>query len=254
MMVSAEEIFRDRRILKREAFLHLSRSSYLNSKIILLFVLSAIQTLLYVLIGNWILDIRGMTLAYWLILFSASCFRQYGRVEHLIGFGFDRGHLHHHPFIIVPQLLLSGTIVPFDNLNPAISSRVDVPFVGDMMASRWSFEAMAVEQFRDNRYEKQFYPVDKEISEYSYITALRIPALQEMLNESRMNIIKHQDPQKTEQNLGIISYETGSLEKRGRIRQKHNEKRTYTGHPHRAVQRNAQVLSRFTQRGFLGPA
>ncbi|MEI8004985.1 MAG: ATP-binding cassette domain-containing protein [Bacteroidota bacterium] len=213
MMVSAEEIFRDRRILKREAFLHLSRSSYLNSKIILLFVLSAIQTLLYVLIGNWILDIRGMTMAYWLILFSASCFANMAGLNISSGLDSIVAIYIIIPFIIVPQLLLSGTIVPFDNLNPSISSRVDVPFVGDMMASRWSFEAMAVEQFTDNRYEKQFYKADKEISQYSYITALRIPALQEILNESRMNIIKRLDTKKTEQNLAIISYETGSLEK-----------------------------------------
>ena len=44
LTVSAEEIIRDRKILKREAFLHLSRSSYIISKISILFILSAIQT------------------------------------------------------------------------------------------------------------------------------------------------------------------------------------------------------------------
>ena len=213
MMVSAEEIFRDRRILKREAFLHLSRGSYLNSKIILLFVLSAIQTLLYVLIGNWILDIRGMTLAYWLILFSASCFANMAGLNISSGLDSIVAIYILIPFIIVPQLLLSGTIVPFDNLNPNISSRENVPVVGDLMASRWSFEAMAVEQFRNNSYEKQFYQTDKEISKYSYITALRIPALQEMLNESRMNIIRGKDQKKTLQSLLIVRNEINGLEK-----------------------------------------
>jgi ABC-type multidrug transport system ATPase subunit len=213
MMVSAEEIFRDRRILKREAFLHLSRTSYLNSKIILLFVLSAIQTLLYVLVGNWILDIRGMTLAYWLILFSASCFANMAGLNISSGLDSIVAIYIIIPFIIVPQLLLSGTIVPFDNLNPAISSREDVPFVGDIMASRWSFEAMAVEQFRNNRYEKQFYSSEKEISGYSYITALQIPALQEILNESRMNIVHGKDREKTQQYVAIIRNEISVLEK-----------------------------------------
>jgi hypothetical protein len=213
MMVSAEEIFRDRRILKREAFLHLSRGGYLNSKIILLFVLSAIQTLLYVLIGNWILDIRGMTLAYWLILFSASCFANMAGLNISSGLDSIVAIYILIPFIIVPQLLLSGTIVPFDNLNPNISSRENVPVVGDLMASRWSFEAMAVEQFRNNSYEKQFYQADKEISKYSYITALRIPALQEMLNESRMNIIRGKDQKKTLQSLLIVRNEINGLEK-----------------------------------------
>ena len=213
MMVSAEEIFRDRRILKREAFLHLSRSSYLNSKIILLFVLSAIQTLLYVLVGNWILDVRGMTLAYWLILFSASCFANMAGLNISSGLDSIVAIYIVIPFILVPQLLLSGTIVSFDNLNPAISSHDHVPLVGDIMASRWSFEAMAVEQFSNNKYEKQFFQADKEMSKYSHITAYLIPALQGILDDSRMNIVKRKDQERTLQNLRIAKNEIGELEK-----------------------------------------
>jgi len=73
-MVSSEEIVKDRKILKRESFLNLSWLSYLNSKILIMFLISAIQTVSFVLIGNVILGIRGMALSYWLILFSTSCF------------------------------------------------------------------------------------------------------------------------------------------------------------------------------------
>ncbi|MDT8402730.1 MAG: ATP-binding cassette domain-containing protein, partial [Bacteroidales bacterium] len=72
LIVSSEEILRDRRILKRESFLNLSRGSYLNSKVLLLFLLSAIQTLSFVVVGNFILEIKGMTASYWLIIFSTS--------------------------------------------------------------------------------------------------------------------------------------------------------------------------------------
>ncbi|HTF80438.1 MAG TPA: ATP-binding cassette domain-containing protein, partial [Cytophagales bacterium] len=44
LTVSAEEIIRDAKILKRESFLNLSRFSYLSSKVVILFLLSAIQT------------------------------------------------------------------------------------------------------------------------------------------------------------------------------------------------------------------
>ncbi|HZY80698.1 MAG TPA: ATP-binding cassette domain-containing protein, partial [Cyclobacteriaceae bacterium] len=74
LTVSAEEIIRDRKILKREAFLHLSRSSYIISKIGILFMISAIQTALFVTIGNYILGIHGMFFTHWAILFTASCF------------------------------------------------------------------------------------------------------------------------------------------------------------------------------------
>src|SRR4029078_10213119 len=74
LTVSAEEIIRDRKILKRESFLNLSRSSYLFSKISVMFAISAIQTLTFVLIGNSVFGIKDMYLDYWLMLFSVSCF------------------------------------------------------------------------------------------------------------------------------------------------------------------------------------
>src|SRR5687768_12484134 len=74
LTVSAEEIIRDRKILKRESFLNLSRSSYILSKISILFTLSAIQTVMFVLVGNSILEIEGLFFQHWFILFTASCF------------------------------------------------------------------------------------------------------------------------------------------------------------------------------------
>ncbi|MCK4746450.1 MAG: ABC transporter permease, partial [Bacteroidales bacterium] len=73
LTISSEEIIKDRKILQRESFLNLSRLSYLNSKILILFSISAIQTIAYVLIGNLIFEIKGMTFSYWLILFTTSC-------------------------------------------------------------------------------------------------------------------------------------------------------------------------------------
>ena len=213
MMVSAEEIFKDRRILKREAFLHLSRFSYLNSKIILLFTLSAIQSLLYVAAGNMILGIHGMTLPYWLILFATSCFANIVGLNISAGLNSVVAIYILIPFILVPQLLLSGTIVPFDYLNPAIASRENVPLVGNLMTSRWTFEALAVEQFSNNKYEKIFYPFDKEISRYSYITAYVIPTLKSALDECQRNLFKHTDPEKTTNFLAILKNEIPPLQK-----------------------------------------
>ena len=74
LIISAEEIFRDRKILKRERYLNLSSSSYLISKVVILFSISALQTFTFVLIGNWILGIPLTEMRYWLILFSTACF------------------------------------------------------------------------------------------------------------------------------------------------------------------------------------
>ena len=83
LTVSAEEIFKDQKIRKRESFLHLSKASYLLSKVIIMFVLSAIQMFTFILIGNTILGIDGMLWDYWLILFTTACFAKYVGIEHL---------------------------------------------------------------------------------------------------------------------------------------------------------------------------
>jgi len=212
MMVSAEEIIKDRRLLKREAFLNLSRFSYLNSKIILLFLLSGIQTILYVLAGNWILGIKGMTLSYFLILFSTSCFANMVGLNISAGLNSVVAIYILIPFILVPQLLLSGTIVPFDYLNPSIASRVNVPLVGNMMTSRWTFEALAVEQFKNNEYEKNFFTYDQEISRYSYITAYQIPTLKSELDVCQRNIRLNEKPDETNNYFRILKREIPNLQ------------------------------------------
>lgn len=217
MMVSAEEIIKDRKILKREAFLHLSRFSYLNSKIILLFVLSAIQTILYVVAGNLILGIHGMTLSYWLILFSTSCFANMVGLNISAGLNSVVAIYILIPFILVPQLLLSGTIVGFDYLNPAIASRLNVPFVGDVMTSRWTFEALAVEQFSNNKYERIFYSYDKEISRYAYITSYVIPTLKSELDECQRNTIKKENREATVRFAAILNNEIPPLQKEAKF-------------------------------------
>lgn len=211
MMVSAEEIIHDQKILKREAFLHLSRWSYLNAKILLLFTLSAIQALSYTIVGNLILDIRGMLWSYFLILFATACF------ANMVGLNISSGMKSVVaiyiliPFILVPQLLLSGTIVPFDNLNPRISSRNYVPIVGDLMASRWSYEALAVHQFKNNRYERIFYPYDKEISHYSFLSSYEIPTLQAELDACQRNLKLDRENRKTENYFDILQHEIALL-------------------------------------------
>jgi len=164
LTVSAEEIIKDRKILKREAFLNLSWGSYLFSKIIVLFSISAVQSLLFVIIGNSIMEIKGMYFEYWLVLFTAMCssnmmglvisdsFKTVITIYILI------------PFLIIPQLILSGIIVKFEKLNPNISNPRDIPFYGEVITARWAYEALAVYQFKENKYERHFYAFDKAMS------------------------------------------------------------------------------------------
>ena len=131
LVISAEEIFRDRKILERERFLSLSRVSYLFSKITIMFIISAVQMLLFVIIGNTILEIKMMNWRFFLVLFSASCW------ANLIGLNISAGFKSIVtiyilvPLILVPQLLFSGVVVDFHNLNKAIYSAKYVPAIGE---------------------------------------------------------------------------------------------------------------------------
>jgi ABC transport system ATP-binding/permease protein len=181
LTVSAEEIIRDRKILKREAFLHLSRASYLLSKISILFILSAIQTLTFVMVGNYILEIRGMVLEHWFILFSVSCFANVLGLNISSAFNSAVTIYILIPLLIIPQLILSGVVVKFDKLNPVIGNTATVPMVGDVMASRWAFEAAMVAQFKDNRFEQEFYLYDKIMANADYKKLYLIPELETKL-------------------------------------------------------------------------
>jgi ABC transport system ATP-binding/permease protein len=158
LIISAEEIVRDRKILKRESFLNLSWFSYLNSKVMIMFLISAVQTISFILIGNYILEIKGMTFSYWLVLFTTSCFANILGLNISSGFNSVITIYILIPFIIIPQLLFSGVLVKFDKLHQiSLTSGEYTPIIGDMMAARWSFEALAVEQFKNNKYERNFF-------------------------------------------------------------------------------------------------
>jgi ABC-type multidrug transport system ATPase subunit len=157
LTVSAEEIIKDRKILKRESFLNLSWNSYLVSKVVILFVLSAIQTLTFVVIGNVILEIREMTFTYWFVLFTISCFANVLGLNVSSAFNSAVTAYILIPFLIIPQMVLSGLLFSFDQLNELISTKGKVPVIADVMASRWAYEGIAVHQFKTNSYERPFY-------------------------------------------------------------------------------------------------
>ena len=183
LTVSTKEIIKDQKILKREKFLHLSWSSYLSSKISILFFISALQTGLFVVVSCLILEIRGMMLPFWLVLFSVSCasnmmglnvssaFRSTITVYILI------------PILLIPQLILSGVVVNFDRFNPRYANQERVPIIGDLITSRWAFESLMVHFFVENKFEKIVYPYEKQESQTRYFNLFYQEKLLSLLGE-----------------------------------------------------------------------
>ncbi len=188
LTVSAEEIIKDRKILKREAFLNLSWNSYLLSKIGVQFLISAIQAATFVLVGNSIFGIRGMWAEYWIVLFS--CWATANMMGLLISDSFKTVVTIYIliPFLVIPQIILSGIIVKYDKLNPTISSPVSIPVYGELIVARWGYEALAVDQFINNRFEKQFYPYDKTISIAKYRKDIWYNEMKSILTRLETNI------------------------------------------------------------------
>jgi ABC-type multidrug transport system ATPase subunit len=193
LTVSAEEIIRDRKILKRESFLNLSWNSYLSSKLTILFVMSAIQTLSFVLIGNLILEIKEMTFSFWLVLFSVSCFANILGLNISASFNSAVTVYIIIPLLLIPQMILSGLLFNFDKLNGLISSKGEVPIVADFMTSRWAYEALAVHQFQKNSYQRPFFELEKQERQADFKAAYLIPELESKLQSISNNLSSSND-------------------------------------------------------------
>lgn len=207
LTVAAEEIIRDQKILKREKFLNLSKGSYLFSKIGIMFIVSAIQTLSFVLVGNSILEIKGMYFDYWLILFSTSCFANMLGLNISSAFNSAVTIYILIPFLVIPQLILSGVIVKFEKLNPAITIQNKVPWSGDIMVSKWAFEALAVNQFKNNKFNKNFYYIDKELKRVGFKKNFWVSRIREKLNFIERNLSNEEKKEELIKAIDLVKIE-----------------------------------------------
>ncbi len=184
MSGSAEEIFKDRALLKREGFLHLSYGSYIWSKIVFMGALSLVQTLLFILVGNTMMGIQGLFTTWWLILFVTAF------LANLTGLLLSQclssivAIYISIPMLLIPQILLCGLVVSFSDLTPK-STTGNVPLVGNLIPSRWAYEALAVSSFTDNAYEKEFFEVDRQKYENQFYNMGYLYELQSQLQTLR---------------------------------------------------------------------
>ncbi len=194
MSGSAEEIIKDRALLKREHFLNLSYSSYIWSKIVYMAGISLIQTVLFIAIGNTIMGLHGLFWTWWLILFTTAllasltglflsqCLNSVVAIYISI------------PLLLIPQILLCGLVVSFSDLDSR-STTGNVPLIGDLIPSRWSYEALAVTSFTDNEYERMFFDYDKEKYEAQFYNMGFLYELQSQLETMKSRQDKNENSQ-----------------------------------------------------------
>ena len=167
MSGSAEEIIKDRALLKREKFLRLSGAAYIWSKIIYMAAVCLIQTVLFIIVGNAVIGVHGMFWI-WLAVLFGSAF-----LASLIGLLLSQclnsvvAIYITIPLLLIPQILLCGLVVDFEDLNPQ-SETGNVPLIGDVIPSRWAYEALAVASFSMTEYEAPVFDMDRERYEALY--------------------------------------------------------------------------------------
>lgn len=209
LTVSAEEIFRDRKILKREAFLNLSRSSYLASKILILFTISAIQSFTFVIIANSILGIKDMYFTYWFALFTTAAFANMLGLNVSASFNSAVTIYILIPLLMIPMMVLSGAMFSFDKLNRKVGSVDKVPLLAEFMVTKWSYEALMVHQFKDNRFEKPFFELEKKESYADFKIVYTIPALQKRVDACNEEFKLTGKIEKTANDLLLLRNEIG---------------------------------------------
>ena len=77
-------------------------------------------------------------------------------------------------------ILLGGGWISLDNINA--SKNKYTPILSDLMISRWAYEAIMVQQFTTNPYEKHFFKADRDISNGAFNTYQMLPLLKEYIN------------------------------------------------------------------------
>lgn len=157
LVLSAEEILKDRNILRREHFLKLNWGAYVLSKVQMLFLISLIQGIFFTTIGNYVLEIKDFWWESFIMYMTCAVF---ANISGLILSRIIKSEKVIYiiiPLLIIPQIVLSGLLLPYNKTHPLIKKHDQTPFIADLVASRWAFEGLITEQFAHNPYEQYYF-------------------------------------------------------------------------------------------------
>jgi ABC-type multidrug transport system ATPase subunit len=205
---SADDIIRDRAVLQRERNLDVRLPYYVVSKTITLGVFALIQCVLFVLIGNYVLQIRGM---FWIdlgiMLMTAMAGVALGLlISSLVADPKTAANIV--PLVLIPQIIMGGALIKYEDMNrnlsfvyalthwfsehpkeqsKKMSSKLEVPFICQFVAMRWSYEEMIVAQAKLNpltmRQDRTQRQIDELVAEHRQdtVTNKRLDDLKETL-------------------------------------------------------------------------
>ena len=173
LMNSVDDIIRDRVVLHRERNLDVRLPYYIFAKFTTLALFSAVQCMLFVLVGNKILLIRGMFWEYFFFMFiTAASGTSLGLlISSLVADAKTAANFV--PLVLIPQLIFGGALIKYEEMNrdldlvygfkrwltrhPEVNaagtrddSALRVPLISRFVATHYSYEALIVAQAKLN--------------------------------------------------------------------------------------------------------
>ncbi len=172
LMNSVDDIVRDRSLLNRERNLDVRLPYYLLAKFGTLTLFSAIQCMVFVLVGNSILEIRGMFWPYfWFMLLTAVSGTTLGLLISAL-VPDSKAAANFVPLVLIPQLIFGGALIKYEEMNrdldlqyafkkwmsnhpeaPAQEGQgtdLSIPWISRLVATHYSYEALIVAQAKLN--------------------------------------------------------------------------------------------------------
>ncbi|MCT4590474.1 MAG: ATP-binding cassette domain-containing protein [Carboxylicivirga sp.] len=181
MINSVGEIHKDKRQLKQESYLNLSTLAYLISKIAYILIINLYQIGIYVFISNSIIEINGLFWHYLLVFWVASGVMSMIGLYVSIKLNSILSTYIAIPFILIPQILLAGAILDFDDVHKSVANKKYAPFFADIMVSRWTYEAIVDIQMSENLYSRNYHDLYIKKSSADYCLNILIPKLKTVI-------------------------------------------------------------------------
>lgn len=188
---SADDIIRDRVVLQRERNLNVRLPYYVISKTLTLGIFALVQCLLFVLIGNYVLQIRGM---FWIDLGIVFMTAMGGIALGLVISSLvadPKTAANIVPLVLIPQIIMGGALIKYEDMNrnlalvyalthwfhehptkeegKKMNSKLQVPFVCQFIAMRWSYEELVVAQAKLNPLTRRQDRANEEIQKLAPI-------------------------------------------------------------------------------------
>lgn len=221
---SVDDIIRDRPVLQRERNLNVRLGWYILAKVLTLTLFAVIQCVLYILIGNYLLEVRGM---FWIFLAAMVLTALSG-----IAIGLLISSLVHEsktavniiPIVLIPQIILGGALIKYEEMNRNLDfiysisrwfsenpeagaprSDLQVPLICEFMPMRWSYEALVFAQAKLNPLTRRQEAIQSMITQLARMPNLstaqedRLEDLKELL--AALSGLQGQDERQVDQKM-----------------------------------------------------